>query len=128
MEQPFIPTEFNVLILQETITDESGSMVVYAPVDVPVINLAARGEDTSRVPILPSGIVISRAKANPAAGEASSSNGSRPEGSLVTVAFQILVCSSSAMRQLNMETVATVNTLISSTVQKMKVALNSTAD
>lgn len=116
-----------MLILQETCTDPSGSLVVYAPVDVPVINLAARGEDTSRVPILPSGIVISkdgRATPNPVAGEPSSSNVGGLGGTLLTVAFQILVCSSSAMRQLNMETVATVNTLISSTVQKMKVALN----
>ncbi|KAF7842928.1 homeobox-leucine zipper protein HDG11-like isoform X1 [Senna tora] len=126
--RPYIPTEKNMLILQESCTDPSASFVVYAPIDAPLINMAIRGEgDTSRIPILPSGVVISkdgRPSPNPflASSSSSSNNGG---GSLLTVAFQILVCrTSSVMRELNVETVATVNTLISSTVQKIKVALD----
>ncbi|XP_054778062.1 homeobox-leucine zipper protein ROC8-like [Prosopis cineraria] len=114
-EQPIIPDEKEMLILQETCTDALGSMLVYAPIDMPLINLCVRGTNTSLVPILPSGFMIS--------GDATSSSSSSG-GSLLTVAFQVLVCSNSAMRQLSVETVATINSLLSSTVEKIKDGLN----
>ncbi|GAY53233.1 hypothetical protein KPL70_025919 [Citrus sinensis] len=70
---------------------------VYAPIDIPSMNLAISGDDSSNIPILPSGTGIGTS------------------GSLLTVAFQILVSSPSLSKELNMESVATVNTLISST-------------
>ncbi|KAJ8633946.1 hypothetical protein MRB53_027282 [Persea americana] len=48
-----------MLILEESCTDLSGSLVVYAPVDLPAINIAMSGEDPSYIPVLPSGFTIS---------------------------------------------------------------------
>ncbi|TQD88463.1 hypothetical protein C1H46_025987 [Malus baccata] len=59
VEQPFIPTENNMLMLQESYTDPLGSLFVYGPVDVPDLNVAVSGNDSSNIPILPSGFVIS---------------------------------------------------------------------
>ncbi|CAK7338805.1 unnamed protein product [Dovyalis caffra] len=127
--RPFIPSENNMLILQESCTDSSGSMVVYAPVDIPAMNMAISGEDSSIIPILPSGFVISDDGRPDTGGNSStstSSTGADSGGSLLTVAFQILVAgpNSSSSTELNMESVATVNSLISSTVLKIKAALN----
>ncbi|XP_065868785.1 homeobox-leucine zipper protein ROC8-like isoform X2 [Euphorbia lathyris] len=125
--EPYIPTENNMVMLQESCTDDLGSLVVYAPVGLPTMQLLLTGDqDPSIIPILPSGFVIS------GDGRPQLRNGSgalRQGGSLLTVALQMLVpapsCSSSSESEdLNMESIATVNTLISSTVQKIKVALN----
>ncbi|KAM1956525.1 hypothetical protein ACFX16_025933 [Malus domestica] len=119
--RPFTPTENNMLMLQESYTDPLGSLVVYAPVDMPALNVAVSGKDSSNIPILPSGFVISGDGRAEITGDSGHSKGG---GSLLTVAFQILVSSPSTSKQMNMESVATVNALISSTVQKIKVALN----
>uniref|UniRef100_A0A2K1R631 HD-ZIP family protein n=1 Tax=Populus trichocarpa TaxID=3694 RepID=A0A2K1R631_POPTR len=126
---PFIPTENNMLILQESCTDSSGSMVVYAPLDIPAMNMVIGGADSSIIPILPSGFVISGDGRPDTGGDSStstSSTGADSGGSLLTVAFQILVAGPNvtSSTELNMESVATVNTLISTTVLKIKAALN----
>nr|XP_023870350.1 homeobox-leucine zipper protein ROC8-like [Quercus suber] len=124
--RPYIPTENNMLMLQETCTDTTGSLVVYAPMDIPAINIAMNGDDSSEVPILPSGFIIS-GDGRPETGTidaSTSANAVKSGGSLLTVAFQILVSSPSSLKQLNVESVATVNTLISSTVQRIKTSLN----
>ncbi|XP_042500960.1 homeobox-leucine zipper protein ROC8-like [Macadamia integrifolia] len=119
----------NPLILQESFTDPSGSLVVYAPVELPGINIAMSGEDTSYIPLLPSGFSISPDgrpdQVGGGAGPSTSSNiqGSRSGGSLITVAFQILV-SSLPSSKLSLESVTTVNNLISTTVHQIKAALN----
>lgn len=97
-----------MLILQETCTDASGSMVVYAPVDVPAMHLVMNGGDSAYVALLPSGFVVVPDGA--------------AAGSLLTVAFQILV-NSLPTAKLTVESVETVSNLISCTVQKIKVAL-----
>ncbi|CAL9080614.1 unnamed protein product [Musa textilis] len=112
-----------MLILQECCTDAYGSVVVYSPVDLPAINIVMSGEDPSYIPILPSGFTI-LPDGRAAAGASSSSNpmiGS--SGSLLTVAFQILM-SSLPSAKLNLESVMTVNNLIGTTVQQIKSALN----
>ncbi|XP_038880501.1 homeobox-leucine zipper protein HDG11-like isoform X4 [Benincasa hispida] len=125
IQQPFIPTENNMLILQESCIDSLGSLVIYAPIDVPAMNIATSGQDPSEIPILPSGFVITGDGRTHSGTEASTSATSgRPSGSLLTIAFQILVSSVSSSKQLNVESVATVNTLISATVQRIKAALN----
>lgn len=129
-EQPFIPME-NMLILQESCIDHLGSLIVYAPVDAPSINAAVSGKDSSIIPLLPSGFIICGDNSlnpsfNPDA-VASSSVGQAMRmgsGSLLTVAFQILAASPSTDNQLNMGSIATINTLVSSTVQRIKVALS----
>ncbi|XP_048536096.1 homeobox-leucine zipper protein ROC8-like [Triticum urartu] len=102
----------SMLILQESCADASGSLVVYAPIDLPAANVVMSGEDPSAIPLLPSGFTILPD------GRASSST-----GSVVTVAFQILVSSLPSSR-LNAESVATVNSLIGTTVEQIKAALN----
>ncbi|KAK9284785.1 hypothetical protein L1049_023962 [Liquidambar formosana] len=123
--RPFIPNENHMVILQDNYIDSLGSLIVYAPIDMPAITMAVGGEDSSIIPILPSGFIIS-GDGRPDTGTRASSSTSTSKcgGSLLTVAFQILVSSSSSSKQLNMESVATVNTLISSTVQRIKVAMN----
>lgn len=124
LEQPFIPTESNMLILQESYIDPLGSMIIYAPIEVATINITVGGElNSSRIPILPSGFIISDDGCL-GTGTSSYTNPNRSGGSLLTVAFQILVPFSSHSQMLNVESIATINTLISLTVQKIKVALN----
>ncbi|KAI6694292.1 hypothetical protein NL676_022002 [Syzygium grande] len=121
----------NMLILQESCIDSSGSLVVYCPVELPAINLAMSGEDPSYIPLLPSGFTISP-DGGPDPGDGASSSSavvarqgstSRSGGSLMTVAFQILV-SSLPSAKLNLESVTTVNNLVSTTVHQIKAALN----
>ncbi|XP_042474431.1 homeobox-leucine zipper protein ROC5-like [Zingiber officinale] len=104
----------SMLILQETCTDASGSLVVYAPVDVPAMHLVMSGGDSSYVTLLPSGFAILP----------DGNVGKAVGGSLLTVAFQILVNSLQPTAKLTVESVETVNNLISCTVQKIKAALN----
>lgn len=118
----------NMLILQESCIDASGSLVVYCPVDLPAVNIAMSGEDPSYIPLLPSGFTISpdgRADHGDGASSSSNTHGSmsRSSGSLITVSFQILV-SSLPSAKLNLESVTTVNNLISTTVQQIKAAMN----
>ncbi|RZR75602.1 hypothetical protein BHM03_00000015 [Ensete ventricosum] len=114
-----------MLILQECCTDASGSVVVYSPIDLPAINIVMSGEDPSYVPILPSGFTI--LPDGRSAGGYGASSSSNPmggsSGSLVTVAFQILM-SSLPSAKLNLESVMTVNNLIGTTVQQIKAALS----
>ncbi|XWS50919.1 hypothetical protein CRYUN_Cryun12cG0131900 [Craigia yunnanensis] len=124
----FNTSQNNMLILQESCIDSSGSLVVYCPVDLPAINVAMSGEDPSYIPLLPSGFTISP-DGHPDQGNGASTSSSahgnmeRSGGSLITVAFQILV-SSLPSAKLNLESVTTINNLIGTTVQQIKVALN----
>ncbi|XP_030525432.1 homeobox-leucine zipper protein ROC8-like [Rhodamnia argentea] len=121
----------NLLLLQESSIDPLTCMVVYAPIDSTAIAIALSGGDTSTVQILPSGFTISSdGRPNPGSRPSTSTSPSKPAaaaGTLLTVAFQILVSTPSGLEQLNVESVATVNTLISATVQKIKAALNCSA-
>lgn len=119
-----------MLILQETCTDAAGSLVVYAPVDIPAMHVVMNGGDSAYVALLPSGFAIvpdgpdSRGPlANgPTSGNGRNGGSQRVGGSLLTVAFQILV-NSLPTAKLTVESVETVNNLISCTVQKIKAAL-----
>ncbi|KAL6911562.1 hypothetical protein ACP4OV_000367 [Aristida adscensionis] len=115
----------SMLILQESCTDASGSLVVYAPIDIPAANVVMSGEDPAAIPLLPSGFTIlpDGRPGAAAALMAGHSPAAAAAGSLVTVAFQILV-SSLPSSKLNAESVATVNGLISTTVEQIKAALN----
>jgi homeobox-leucine zipper protein len=103
----------NMLILQECCTDDTGSYVVYAPVDVVAMNVVLNGGDPDYVALLPSGFAIlpDGPAGAPDAG-----------GSLLTVAFQILV-DSVPTAKLSLGSVATVNSLIACTVERIKAAV-----
>ncbi|XP_057783989.1 homeobox-leucine zipper protein ROC8-like [Salvia miltiorrhiza] len=107
--QPFVPKE-NMLMLQESSMDSVGASIIYAPVELAAVSAVVEGEDVMKIEILPSGYVMS--------------GDGRMEGSLLTVAFQMLVCSNSVSKQLNMDSVATLHSLISSTVHNIKLALD----
>jgi homeobox-leucine zipper protein len=112
-----------MLILQESCTDASGSYVVYAPVDIVAMNVVLNGGDPDYVALLPSGFAIlpdgPSGNAQAAVGENGSGSGG---GSLLTVAFQILV-DSVPTAKLSLGSVATVNSLIACTVERIKAAV-----
>ncbi|KAJ1402508.1 START domain [Sesbania bispinosa] len=116
----------SMLILQETWMDASCSVVVYAPVDVQSLNVVMSGGDSAYVALLPSGFAI---LPDGHCGPNNSCNGTLQKGgatdgggSLLTVGFQILV-NSLPTAKLTVESVDTVNNLISCTIQKIKGAL-----
>lgn len=112
-------SQSNMLILQESCTDSTGSYVVYAPVDIIAMNVVLSGGDPDYVALLPSGFAILP--------DGPGLNGGPildvgSGGSLLTVAFQILV-DSAPTAKLSLGSVATVNSLIKCTVERIKVAV-----
>ncbi|CAM0952556.1 unnamed protein product [Alopecurus aequalis] len=123
----------NMLILQETCTDPSGSLVVYAPVDVQSMHVVMGGGDSAYVSLLPSGFAIlpdGHTTTDVTPPDLQGSPGvpggrigcNATTGSLVTVAFQILV-NNLPTAKLTVESVDTVSNLLSCTIQKIKSAL-----
>lgn len=112
-------SQSNMLILQESSTDATGSYVIYAPVDIHAMNVVLSGGDPDYVALLPSGFAILPDGPN-------NEGGGIPEvgsgGSLLTVAFQILV-DSVPTAKLSLGSVATVNSLIKCTVERIKSAV-----
>ncbi|KAF5756860.1 putative transcription factor & lipid binding HD-SAD family [Helianthus annuus] len=114
----------SMLILQETCIDSAGSLVVYAPVDIPAMHVVMNGGDSAYVALLPSGFAIVPDGPGDRGVSETDNGGGRAGGSLLTVAFQILV-NSLPTAKLTVESVETVNNLISCTVQKIKAAIAS---
>ncbi|KAJ4840774.1 Homeobox-leucine zipper protein PROTODERMAL FACTOR 2 [Turnera subulata] len=117
-------SQSNMLILQESSTDSTGSYVIYAPVDIAAMNLVLSGGDPDYVALLPSGFAILPD------GPGFSSGGIMDVGSggsLLTVAFQILV-DSVPTAKLSLGSVATVNSLIKCTVERIKAAVIGTRE
>ncbi|KAG6570879.1 Thioredoxin domain-containing protein 9-like protein, partial [Cucurbita argyrosperma subsp. sororia] len=109
-------SQSNMLILQESCTDPTVSFVIYAPVDIVAMNVVLNGGDPDYVALLPSGFAIL-----PDGGGGEGVSG----GSLLTVAFQILV-DSVPTAKLSLGSVATVNNLIACTVERIKASLSQT--
>ncbi|KDP20783.1 hypothetical protein JCGZ_21254 [Jatropha curcas] len=114
-------SQSNMLILQESCTDSTGSYVIYAPVDIAAMNIVLSGGDPDYVALLPSGFAIlpDGPEYNPG-GSLDVGSG----GALLTVAFQILV-DSVPTAKLSLGSVATVNNLIKCTVERIKAAVSS---
>lgn len=114
-------SQSNMLILQESCTDSTGSYVIYAPVDTVAMNVVLSGCDPDYVALLPSGFAIlpDGPNAGPSAGGILELGSG---GSLITVAFQILVDSVPTAR-LSIGSVATVNSLIKCTVERIRAAV-----
>lgn len=109
-----------MLILQESCTDSTGSYVIYAPVDIVAMNVVLSGGDPDYVALLPSGFAILPDGPGNSTGGGILEVGSG--GSLLTVAFQILV-DSVPTAKLSLGSVATVNSLIKCTVERIKAAV-----
>ncbi|KAF5741444.1 homeobox-leucine zipper protein HDG2-like isoform X1 [Tripterygium wilfordii] len=115
-------SQSNMLILQESCTDQTASFVIYAPVDIVAMNVVLNGGDPDYVALLPSGFAIfPDAPTAINGGTIGAEAGSG--GSLLTVAFQILV-DSVPTAKLSLGSVATVNNLIACTVERIKAALS----
>ncbi|KAL6197961.1 hypothetical protein ACLB2K_027753 [Fragaria x ananassa] len=113
-------SQSNMLILQESCTDSTGSYVIYAPVDIVAMNVVLSGGDPDYVALLPSGFAI--LPDGPPAGGAGGILDVGSGGSLLTVAFQILV-DSVPTAKLSLGSVATVNNLIKCTVERIRAAV-----
>ncbi|EEF46443.1 homeobox protein, putative [Ricinus communis] len=116
--------ENNMWVLQDCCTNAYESIVVYAPVDINGMQSVITGCDSSSTAILPSGFAIlpdgleTRALVITSRREEKRTEG----GSLLTVAFQILT-NTSPTAKLTMESVESVNTLISCTLRNIKTSL-----
>ncbi|KAJ6723684.1 HOMEOBOX LEUCINE ZIPPER PROTEIN [Salix koriyanagi] len=93
--------------------------VIYAPVDIVAMNVVLNGGDPDYVALLPSGFAVLPDGTAAHGGGMEESAG----GSLLTVAFQILV-DSVPTAKLSLGSVATVNNLIACTVERIKASLS----
>nr|XP_018628742.1 homeobox-leucine zipper protein MERISTEM L1-like isoform X3 [Nicotiana tomentosiformis] len=112
----------NMLILQESCTDSTGSYVIYAPVDIAAMNVVLSGGDPDYVALLPSGFAILPDGSATTNGVGINLETNSAGGSLLTVAFQILV-DSVPTAKLSLGSVATVNSLIKCTVERIKASI-----
>ncbi|THU58656.1 hypothetical protein C4D60_Mb03t16660 [Musa balbisiana] len=114
----------NIWVLQDSSTNAYESMVVFAPVDIDGMQSVMTGCDSSGLAILPSGFSIlpDGLETRPLVITSRPEERTMEGGSLLTIAFQILA-NSSPMAKLTMESVETVNTLVSCTLQNIKKAL-----
>ncbi|CAK9327339.1 unnamed protein product [Citrullus colocynthis] len=116
-------SQSNMLILQESCNDDiSGSYIIYAPVDTVAMNMVLSGGDPDYVALLPSGFAILPDGPPIGADGPSGILEFGSGGSLLTVAFQILV-DSAPTAKLSLGSVATVNSLIKCTVERIRAAL-----
>ncbi|KAL0371670.1 UNVERIFIED_CONTAM: Homeobox-leucine zipper protein HDG1 [Sesamum calycinum] len=115
----------SVLILQDTCTDTSGSLIVHAAVETTSMNIVVNSGDSSSIAILPSGFAIvpdCYSDSNRSENSNEGHRGGGRSGSLLTVGFQILVNNLPAAK-LTMESVDTVKSLIARTLQGIKSGL-----
>nr|KJB21137.1 hypothetical protein B456_003G184900 [Gossypium raimondii] len=113
------------LMLQESCTDKSGSLVVYSTVDVDSVQLAMSGEDPSCIPLLPLGFFITPMELMNDGGCKDEANGHNiTTGSLLTVGLQVLA-STIPSAKINLSSIAAINNHLCTTVQQISSALSS---
>lgn len=130
------PSQSNILILQESWTDESGSLLVYMPVDFSTITRVLQGEDPSDFLLLPSGFAIlpdgpleNRPTSLLLNGDGASAAGGSTTGirkpsassgsSLLTVSFQTVVSHMPSSGKLNTVSVNPVSNILFNTMESM---------
>lgn len=112
-------------VIQESCTNAYESMVVYAPVDILAMQSVMTGCDSSGLALLPSGFSIlpDGVESRPLLITTRQDDDKSSEGgSLLTMALQ-LVTNASTSAKLSMESVESVNALISSTLKNIKTSL-----
>ncbi|KAF5735049.1 homeobox-leucine zipper protein HDG5 [Tripterygium wilfordii] len=125
------------LMLQESCTDQSGSLVVYTNIDVDSIQLAMSGEDPSFIPLLPLGFVIVPVESttnNDTTSDGNNNNkssedintGHNSSGCLLTVGMQVLA-STIPTAKLNLSSVTAINNHLCNTVHQINAALGTTS-
>ncbi|CAH9106092.1 unnamed protein product [Cuscuta europaea] len=124
--QPLGRRESNIVMVQESSINSLEAYVMYATMKLRDISSAINGDDPVKFPIFPSGFVISgdgrREKTSSSSG--SSSKARAQCGSLLTVVIQSMMSNSSFSKEDSMECMASVHALISTTIQKIKAALD----
>ncbi|KAF1896591.1 hypothetical protein Lal_00034290, partial [Lupinus albus] len=106
-------SESSMLVLQDSWTDISSSVVVYVAVDVDSMNLVMNGGESAYLPLLPSGFII----------HPDGNGGGDSGGSLLTVGLQILLSTLPNGNKLSLESVVSVSNLITESIQKIKLSL-----
>ncbi|KAK3438511.1 hypothetical protein EUGRSUZ_C03134 [Eucalyptus grandis] len=114
-------SQSRMLMLQESCTDSAGSFVIFAPVARFAMNEVLNGMDPDYVGLLPSGFAILPDGSAMQGGNDQQAVGSGG-GSLLTVAFQILV-DLVPTAKLSPEAVVTVNNLIACTSKRIQASL-----
>ncbi|KAI4355626.1 hypothetical protein L6164_004379 [Bauhinia variegata] len=116
--------ENSMWILQDSCTNAYESMVVYAPVDISGMQAVMTGCDSSNLAILPSGFSIlpDGLETRPLVITSRQEEKSTEGGSLFTMAIQTLT-NTSPTAKLTMESVESVNTLISCTLRNIRTSL-----
>ncbi|XP_021298731.1 homeobox-leucine zipper protein GLABRA 2 [Herrania umbratica] len=117
--------ENSTWVLQDSCTNAFESMVIFAHVDIAGMQSVITGCDSSNMAILPSGFSIlpDGLESRPLVITSRQEKSNDTEGgSLLTIAFQILT-NSSPTAKLTMESVESVNTLISCTLRSIKTSL-----
>lgn len=116
--------ESSMWVLQDGCTNAYESMVVYAPVDITGMQSVMTGCDSSNMAILPSGFSIlpDGVESRPLVITSRQEEKSTEGGSLLTMAIQILT-NTSPTAKLSVESVESVNTLISCTLRNIKTSL-----
>ncbi|XP_057777733.1 homeobox-leucine zipper protein HDG5 isoform X2 [Salvia miltiorrhiza] len=104
------------LVLQESCSDDSGSLVVYSTVDVDAIQMVMNGEDPSCIPVLPMGFVVVPIE--------STKETSSESGCLLTVCLQVLA-STMPNAKLNLSSVTAINHHLCNIVQQISAVLGS---
>ncbi|KAK7309650.1 hypothetical protein RJT34_06550 [Clitoria ternatea] len=122
------------LMLQESCTDNSGSLVVYTTIDVDSIQLAMSGEDPSCIALLPQGFMIlpmlSPSSSSPNSNttiDGNSSLSSDPTsqpGCLLTMGLQVLA-STIPSAKLNLSSVTAINNHLCNTLHQIEATLGS---
>ncbi|XP_010677364.2 homeobox-leucine zipper protein HDG5 isoform X1 [Beta vulgaris subsp. vulgaris] len=118
------------LMLQESCTDPSGSLVVYATMEVDYIQLVMSGEDPCCIPLLPTGFSIiplgqTNTTTNATNAEAqgqTNMNHHNTGGCLLTIGIQVHA-SAIPNAKLNLSSVNAINNHICSVVHQINVAL-----
>ncbi|XP_076959401.1 homeobox-leucine zipper protein PROTODERMAL FACTOR 2-like [Bidens hawaiensis] len=114
-------SQSDMLILQESSNDSMGSYVIYAPVNAASVNVVLSGGSPDYVVLLPSSFaILPDGPIQHEAGVLEVGSG----GSLITVAFQILV-DSVPNANISIDSVATVDTLIKTTAERIIKELSS---
>ncbi|OVA02876.1 Homeobox domain [Macleaya cordata] len=115
------------LMLQESCTDNAGSMVVYTTIDVDAVQLAMSGEDPSYIPILPLGFVMVPVNhinnENGGNGLPSDEVNGPTSGCLLTVGLQVLASTIPAAK-LNLSSVTAINNHICNVVHQINAVLS----
>ncbi|XP_061343072.1 homeobox-leucine zipper protein HDG5-like isoform X2 [Gastrolobium bilobum] len=122
------------LMLQESCTDQSGSLVVYATIDVDSIQLAMSGEDPSCISLLPQGFMIVpmvSTNGNSSEGvtepQATTTTSTVNSGCLLIMGLQVLA-STIPSAKLNLSSVTAINNHLCNTLHQIEATLCSSTN